>query len=170
MPWAKDEEETIDEKLTLIRKFRGNFDLGKDFTYGIFTKDETELIGGTGLHVRSDGNMREIGYWISSKYLNQGYATEITKALVKVGFEINNLKIIEIHCDSRNIASYNIPKKLGFVLDGILRKRYEKPNGDIGDKMIWSMFRDEYEKSRIKNVPIKVFDGLNREIEIKESN
>jgi len=162
--WIKNEPETIEKKLILIRKFRGNFDLGKDFAYGIFTQDQKGFIGGIGLHITNEENVKEIGYWISSKYANQGYATETTKALIKVGFEINNLERIEIHCDSRNIVSYNIPKKLGFVLDGILRKRQKQIDGRIGDVMIWSMFRDEYEKSKIKDYSIKIFDGLNREI------
>jgi len=166
-PWAENEPQSIDDKIELLRVFRGNFDLGKDFILGIFTKDEKELIGSTGLHIRSEKNVREIGYWISSKYINQGYATEITKALVKVGFEIDNLNLIEIHCDSRNILSYKIPQKLGFTLDGTLRKREKQLDKSIGDKMIWSIFRDEYEQSPIKNFPIKVFDGINREINIK---
>jgi len=167
MTWTKREPETADDKIKLIRKFRGNFDLEKDFTFGIFTKDGKDTIGGTGLHVRSEVGLREIAYWINIKYANQGYATEATKALIKVGFEINNLKRIEIHCDSKNIASFNIPKKLGFVLDGTLRKRYETFDGTLSDMMIWSMFRDEYEQSPIKNFPIKAFDCINREIEIK---
>lgn len=52
IPWAADEPKPLDEKAELLRTFRGRFDLGEDFLYGIFTHDETEVVGGTGLHTR----------------------------------------------------------------------------------------------------------------------
>ncbi len=52
MPWAADEPKPVEEKAELLRMFRGRFDLGEDFVYGIFTRDETEVVGGTGLHTR----------------------------------------------------------------------------------------------------------------------
>ena len=50
MPWAHDEPQSLDEKVALLRLFRGNFDLGQDFVYGVFSADESEVLGGTGLH------------------------------------------------------------------------------------------------------------------------
>jgi hypothetical protein len=37
----------------LLRGFRGRFDLGQDFAYGIFVPDDSEVLGGTGLHTRA---------------------------------------------------------------------------------------------------------------------
>ena len=37
MPWAMDEPKPLDEKVELLRRFRGQFDLGEDFVYGVFT-------------------------------------------------------------------------------------------------------------------------------------
>jgi hypothetical protein len=31
MPWAAGEPQTLDEKVRLLRRFRGQFDLGQDF-------------------------------------------------------------------------------------------------------------------------------------------
>ena len=50
MPWAADEPKPVEEKAELLRAFRGRFDLGEDFVYGIFARDEREVIGGSGLH------------------------------------------------------------------------------------------------------------------------
>src|SRR4051794_18902236 len=36
MPWAQAEPEPIEQKQIRLRQFRGRFDLGEDFVYGIF--------------------------------------------------------------------------------------------------------------------------------------
>lgn len=91
MPWAKNEPETVQAKTERLRRFRGEFDLGIDFVFGVFTKEENVLIGSTGLHTRVGEEAREIGYWIHVNHTKKGYATEVVKALTKVGFEIENL-------------------------------------------------------------------------------
>ena len=53
MPWAYTSPQEFDVKAALLRRFRGNFDLGQDFVFGIFAPDETRVLGGTGLHTRA---------------------------------------------------------------------------------------------------------------------
>ena len=48
MPWAYDEPQEIAAKAELLRLFRGNFDLRQDYVYGIFSSDETRVLGGSG--------------------------------------------------------------------------------------------------------------------------
>ena len=45
MPWAENEPQTIEEKVELIRGFRGLFDTDEDYVYGIFSRDESEVCG-----------------------------------------------------------------------------------------------------------------------------
>ena len=166
MDWAKAEPQTLIENEELIQKFRGNFDLGIDHVYGIFNKAETELIGGTGLHPRVGANAREIGYWINVNYCNKGLATECTSALTKIGFEIENLNRIQINCEPENSFSAAIPKKLGYTNEAILKQRLKRSNGEFKDVMIFSMFKEDYEKSAVKNLKLKAFDFGGNEIKI----
>lgn len=164
MPWAKDEPSTLDDKIDLIRMFRGNFDLGTDYTFGIFDKEEKELVGGCGLHTRIGKDAREIGYWISKNHINNGYATEMVQVLTKVGFEIEKLKRIEIHCAPENIRSQSIPRKLGYTLEALLKNRTTDSFGNLRDTMIWTMFADEYELSSSKAITFKAYDIAGRAI------
>jgi hypothetical protein len=41
MPWAAAEPKPLEEKAELLRVFRGRFDLGEDFVYGIFSGSGT---------------------------------------------------------------------------------------------------------------------------------
>ena len=72
MPWAHGEPTPLDEKVELLRRFRGMFDLGQDFVYGLFDRDESEVVGGTGLHTRIGPEALEIGYWLRSSRVGAG--------------------------------------------------------------------------------------------------
>jgi len=158
MPWAYDEPEPLVEKEKRIVRFRGMFDLNENYVYGIFNKEETKLLGGTGLHPRIGDNELEIGYWIHKDHVNQGLVTESTAALIKVGFEIIHIHRIEIHCDPRNLASAAIPRKLGFTHEGTLRAK--TPFLDRwSDSMIWGLLDTEYPNSPSVQAQIKVFDA-----------
>src|SRR5215211_7313703 len=129
MPWVYAEPEPLEEKAQRLKRFRGLFDLGQDFVYGIFNKEDTKLIGGTGLHTRLGENQLEIGYWIHKDYINQGLVTESTAALVKVAFELVHVHRLEIHNDPQNFASAAVPRKLGFTHEGTLRANSHFPDG-----------------------------------------
>jgi len=134
------------------------FDLQQNYTYGIFNREETKLLGGTGLHPRGGDDELEIGYWMHKDHVNQGLTTESTSALIKVAFEIIKIHRINIYCDPENLASASIPRKLGFTHEGTLRANTRFLDR-WRDSMIWGFNEDEYPNSPASNIPIKVFDA-----------
>lgn len=164
MAWAHAEPEELQQKIERLRYLRGQFDLSQDFTYGIFNPEETRVLGGTGLHTRAGENAREIGYWIHQEYLNQGLATEASAALVKVAFEVDRVRRVEIHCDPRNVRSAAIPRKLGFTYEATLRQRTPAPGGRLLDRMIWTLLAGEYPTSPAASAAIEALDALGRRI------
>lgn len=159
MPWAYNEPEPIEFKVQRLQRYRGNFDLGQDFVYGIFNKEETRLLGGTGLHTRVGHQQLEIGYWIHKDFIGRGLATECAAALVKVAFEIIHVHRLEIHCDPGNHASAAVPRKLGFTYEGTLRAKTAFLDR-WSDSMVWSLLADEYAASPSSQANIKVFDAV----------
>ncbi|HEV7132704.1 MAG TPA: GNAT family N-acetyltransferase, partial [Gaiellaceae bacterium] len=99
MPWARFEPQSVDEKVQLLRMFRGQFDLDQNYVYGIFSADETEQLGGTGLHPRSNEGSLEIGYWVAAGAIGQGIATEVTAVLTRAGFELAGLDRVDIQVE-----------------------------------------------------------------------
>jgi len=157
MPWAVDEPQTVEQKVELTRRFRGLFDRGEDFIYGIFDQNELRALGGTGLHTRPTDNALEIGYWLHKDFVNQGFITETTAALTKVAFELYHVERMEIHCAIENLASAAVPRKLGYVHEAT-RRRLAFAHGEKSDRMIWTLFADEYSSTSCAAAEIKAFD------------
>jgi len=164
MPWAESEPQTLEEKTELMRYFRSSFDKGENFTYGIFRADETELLGGTGLHERIGPGGLEIGYWIRASATRQGYITESTAALTRVGFEICDADRVEIRVEPGNDASMGIPRKLGFLEEATLRRRLpgRAGGGPLRDVTIFTMFREDFDLAIAP--ALHAFDAAGRQL------
>jgi len=160
MPWAREEPTSVEEKAELLRSFRGRFDLGQDFVYGIFDLDETEVVGGTGLHTRAGDDALEIGYWIRDSRVGNGYASEASAALTRVAFEACRVDRVEIRVDPANATSLAIPRRLRFGEEGTLRRRL--PGGPDGpsDLIIFSLFAHEATGTPAAEIPVEAFDAL----------
>ncbi len=163
MPWVEGEPQTLEEKTNLLKTFRSAFDLGENFVMGIFSADESEVIGGTGLHPRNEPGGLEIGYFIRASATRQGYVTESTAALTRVGFEICEADRIEIRIDPANEASIGVPLKLGYTEEATLRRRLPaKAGGPLRDVTLYTLFREDFDPA-IAPV-LRAFDGSGRQI------
>ena len=159
MPWALKEPQTLEEKIDLLRSFRGKFDLGQDHIYGVFDRGETKVVGGSGLHSRVGPDAAEIGYWIAVDEIGQGYCTELVAALTKAGFEYAKLDRVEIRCEVANTRSARIPERLGFSLEATLRRRVEGSDGEKKDALVWTMHASEYPGTPSSELEVSLFDA-----------
>lgn len=80
------------------------------------------ICGAIGLH-RIDRLHRSssIGYWVDADAEGRGIVTRACRAIVEVGFTRYALHRIEIRCATGNSRSSGVPRRLGFVEEGILR-------------------------------------------------
>jgi RimJ/RimL family protein N-acetyltransferase len=162
MPWAAHGPQPLDEQVALFRTFRARFDLAEDFVYGIFTRDESEVVGGTGLHTRQGEGVLEIGYWIRTSHAGSGFATEATAALTRVAFELTDVDRVEIRVDPENERSRRIPRRLGFLEEATLRRRLHYP--DLRDLVLYTLFRDAYDDSPAAAAQLEAYDVLDERV------
>ncbi len=163
MQWAADEPQSLDEKLDLIRKFRGQLDLGGDAVYGIFVGDE--LVGGIGIHQRVGPGAGELGYWVHVDHVRRGIATRSAAAATRIGFELLEFARMEIHTEPDNVASAAIPARLGYELEATLRRRpISEFSPQPRDLQIWTMFDDRFPSSPMADIDVQAFDALDRPI------
>jgi RimJ/RimL family protein N-acetyltransferase len=157
LPWAHNEPESLERKYTRIRRWRGEFDLGLEFVYGVFDRPETRVLGGTGLHNRVGPDAREIGYWVRADSIGQGFATEFSAALTRVAFEVDKVSRVEIHVVVGNQPSAAVPQKLGYIYEATVRRPHPGGGTPLYDTMIWTMFADKYPASPAASQAVEAY-------------
>ncbi|MES1261569.1 MAG: GNAT family protein [Acidobacteriota bacterium] len=120
LPWA-----ALDFTLADIRRFledreRENASCAS-LTTGIWRAEV--LCGSIGLHkIDKWHRSSSIGYWLDGANEGKGVMTDACRAMVTEGFRSYGLYRIEIRCATGNERSCAIPRRLGFVEEGILRQ------------------------------------------------
>ncbi len=118
-------------------------------TFGIFYQ---EKIVGVISFVKFNWKSRraEIGYWIDKNYEGKGIVTESCETLVNYAFEELNMNRIEIQCATENTRSRQIPERLNFKLDGVLRQFLWR-HTRFFDMAVYSMLMEEWKKREMTN-------------------
>lgn len=146
MPWAMTEPSALETVALRIETFRQNFATGAEWVFAIFSRDESRVIGGIGLHPRIGVGAVEIGYWAQMHETRQGYITEAAEALTAVAFASPDVERVQIRCDPANVASAAVPRRLGYTHIATLAADSLTPLGVPRDTMVWEMSRLAFAK------------------------
>jgi [ribosomal protein S5]-alanine N-acetyltransferase len=99
-----------------------NLNHWRHYQFGIwhFYHNETgEFVGRAGLrHIELvPGGGIELAYTVMPEFWNQGYATEMSREVLRVGFELLGLAEVEAFTLPTNLASRRVMQKLGFEFE-----------------------------------------------------
>jgi RimJ/RimL family protein N-acetyltransferase len=84
-----------------------------------------ELIGSASVWTTSpEHQVGELGYTIRRDCWGEGYATEVARLLVELGFGELGLERLAATCDPDNAASVRVLEKAGLRREGLLRGLY----------------------------------------------
>jgi len=126
LPWTEFVK-TVEDERGFIRQCDENWESHKAAQYAIFSSNG-EYMGNIGaFNFNWDHESCEIGYWILGQFEGKGYMSESVALLEEVLFETGFHRII-ICCDTENIRSGNVPKRLKYRLEGVMRDCFK--NGD----------------------------------------
>jgi len=113
-----------------------------EFVFTIRKADE--FVGLLGFKDTDKQNKKtEIGYWLSENYQKQGIVTKSVKKICDFAFDELGVNRIQIKCAVNNTPSKNIPKKLGFVFEGIERQGELLSSNFYTDLEIYSKLKSE---------------------------
>jgi RimJ/RimL family protein N-acetyltransferase len=116
---------------------------GEKLARGIHTfaiEHEGAFAGVIGMEIERDHDRAEIGYWIGVPYWSRGFATEAAVAMIRYGFEEQNLNRIFAFAFSRNPASSRVLEKAGMRHEGTLHHHIKKW-GEYIDVEMWGIVR-----------------------------
>lgn len=139
MPWALTEPRSLAETQAHLARGRARFSTGDDFQYSVFDGEETEILGGMGLHRRSEPGCLEIGYWIRADSVGHGFATECARALTIAALEMPDVERVQIDCDPSNASSIRVAEKLGYELLERRSGNKRSPSGGLRDTLVYQL-------------------------------
>ncbi|MDT0554575.1 GNAT family N-acetyltransferase [Patiriisocius hiemis] len=92
----------------------------KKYGYGrwaTFIKNEMQFIGWAGLAYLPEFDEIDLGYRFLPEYWGMGFATEVSRAILKYGFDTLKLKRIIAIAMKENVASIRVMEKVGMEFD-----------------------------------------------------
>lgn len=135
----------LEETIELIRKDIENKDnpVRGAIHWKISLKEDNNTIGLAGMFLSRDKfHLGEIYYKFLPDQWGKGYATEVSKALIKMGFEKMNLHKIEAGVAVGNDASVRVLEKSGMTREG-LRRKILPIRGEWKDGLLYAIVEDD---------------------------
>jgi len=109
---------------------------------------EGRLIGTVSVRELSRFHGRvEVGYMLREAYHGRGLGTRAAAAVVARLFDWPFLHRVWLTTATDNLASQGVARKLGFVLEGVMRGHY-LIEGRRKDQQVWGLLRPEWEARR----------------------
>ena len=86
----------------------------ENYTLSVLRKSDRALVGNCSIaHVKSESIESALGWHYGKEFWGRGYGTEAARALLYIGFALNNVTEIYADCFTDNIASIRIMEKIG---------------------------------------------------------
>lgn len=145
MVWASDDQKPFQ---ALVENYETR--VLKEFTKGALRlvarhKDTNEYVMFSGLDLTDKPDVYSTGYWGNAEHLGRGYATEVTKAILKYAFNEKNAQIITIQYYEGNIASKRVIEKCGFQFVNTAPKAHQTfASGEWLDVHQYEMTKKRY--------------------------
>ncbi|MBA3632612.1 MAG: GNAT family N-acetyltransferase [Acidobacteria bacterium] len=141
MPWATDDY-SIESAREFIKSSLTEFAENGSFSADVLWNKK--IVGTMGFHHLDLTNKSiQIGYWLAKEAQGKGMITRCCRVLINYAFNDLALNRVQINCNIENVKSRAIPERLGFQLEGILR-RVEWLNGEFRDWAVYAMLAEEW--------------------------
>jgi RimJ/RimL family protein N-acetyltransferase len=138
MPWAV-EPPTAEFEIGRLRHGMAKWLTREDLLLHVMLKGTSTFVMGSGLHrIDWHSGKFEIGYWVRTKFMGQGFVTEAVNGITDFAFKQLHANRVEIRCDADNLRSAAVAKRCGFLLEGILRHDSLSVSGELRSTMIFS--------------------------------
>ena len=125
MTW--DEHLSIEQTVFYLLTVEEAYKKRELLDWAVTLKSNKKMIGTCGFTFWNEMHQyTELGYVISHKFQRQGYATECSRALLKLAFTKMDCHRVEAVCFPENTASIKLLEKLNMQREGLLRSRLSK--------------------------------------------
>ena len=146
LPWVEWTRSADDER-NYVNAVRAQWDNHEFFDYAMFSDDQ--YLGNIGVHTINWMTATcEIGYWILGAHEGRGYVREACARLTELCFE-RGFHRVEIRCNPANARSAQVPRRLGYRLEGCLRESGIDQFGQHHDVLVFAKLRDDVSRAEV---------------------
>ena len=133
---------TVDDSVAFLEMFLKTPGGTKEYLFAI--RDNGQFVGLIGFKSTDPENFRtEIGYWLREESQGKGIMTRAVDRLCRFAFDNMNMNRVQIRCAVGNTRSGNIPRRLGFRLEGVERAGELLTGGKFVDVEVYSMLKED---------------------------
>ena len=105
------------------------------------TSDERVLVGGCQLRLRGP-DIAQLLYWVFPQHRRRGLASRIVRLACDYAFDELGMQRIEAIVEPDNDASHGVVRRVGFVREGLLRKR-ARYGDEMRDMVMYSFLPED---------------------------
>ena len=117
---------------------------GDKIVLAVERKDDAAMMGEVLLMLRNAASCQaEIGYILHPDYFGRGYATEATRTLVALGFDVAGVHRVYARCHALNAASRKVMERLGMRQEAHFRES-NFVRGTWDDELVYALLEDEW--------------------------
>lgn len=153
--WMNDDENTKYMVLGLyppnIENLAAEYDdltSGRNIIFFIKPVSQSRIIGYVGLYnINGQARHAELRILLEKGSGGKGYGVEVTKLIVKYGFEKLNLNKVWLGVNAKNKGAIKCYEKAGFTKESVLRQEIFR-NNQYYDAVRMSILRREYEENK----------------------
>lgn len=141
--WSHEPWSDRQQAIAYLERMRRDRKSSEFYPWAIASNTDDALIGTAALY-EIDGTHRRgmIGYSLSPSMQGHGYAREALRLLLNFAWTSLDLQRIEADTDPENIASRRLLERLGFTLEGSMRKRWFV-HGKWHDALWYGLLRED---------------------------
>lgn len=142
LPWI-DFIQTVDDSKRFIQNGLKGYMENKSLYCTMIYNGKTAGVAGF-KEINQATKTAQMGFWLGESFTGKGIAVNTAKALTQYAFKELKLQKVEIRVAINNEKARNIPEKLHFKQEGIIRNA-EFLNGKYIDQVVYGLLIDEWE-------------------------
>ncbi|MCB0639749.1 MAG: GNAT family N-acetyltransferase [Lewinella sp.] len=144
-PFLVEQVNSADAGEAFIRRKLAEWLLQESFSFGIWRREEADLVGYIHLFELDWSVPRaEVSYFLDQEQAGKGLMTEVLARIVQFSFRQLRLNKLALRTLVDNYPSQRLARKVGFRREGDLRGEFAKPSGALFDLMLFGLTREEY--------------------------
>jgi ribosomal-protein-alanine N-acetyltransferase len=137
--------ETRDDTLRFIAEQREKYACRREITWGLLLRETSRVVGCVTLFDWDSYHRRaQIGYDLAKEQWGNGLAQEAIRKVLAFAFVEMPLNRVEIWTSAANERSLKLASRLGFTLDGTLRRRILEDDRKLYDCAVFGLLREEW--------------------------